>query len=43
MATGVMTGIRNVATRQKLLALSPFQTAQAVVNLCRGEVIAFER
>ena len=37
MATGIMTGIRDVATKQKLLALTPFPTAQDAVNLCRSE------
>ena len=37
MTTGIMTGIRNVATKQKLLALTPFPKAQATVDLCRSE------
>ena len=37
MATGIMTGIRDAATKQKLLALTPFPKAQAVVDLCRSE------
>ena len=37
LATGIMTGIRDAATKQKLLALVPFPTAQAAVNLCRSE------
>lgn len=37
MATGIMTGVRDTSTKQKLLALTPFPTAQEVVNLCRSE------
>ncbi len=33
MATGIMTGIRDAATKQKLLALTPFPKAQGAVNL----------
>jgi hypothetical protein len=36
MTTGIMTDIRDAATKQKLLALTPFPKAQAVV-LCRSE------
>ncbi|EFX67542.1 hypothetical protein DAPPUDRAFT_261497 [Daphnia pulex] len=37
MATRIMAGIRDPETKNKLLALSPFPTTQAAVNLCRSE------
>ena len=37
MATAIMTGIRDAATKQKLLSLVPFPAAQVAVNLCRSE------
>jgi hypothetical protein len=37
MATRIMAGIRDSETKKKLLALSPFPTTQAAVNLCRSE------
>ena len=32
-----MTGIRDAATKRKLLSLVPFTAAQVAVNLCRSE------
>jgi hypothetical protein len=37
MATRIMAGVRDSETKKKLLALSPFPTAQTAVNLCRSE------
>lgn len=37
LATGIMTGVRDMALRQKLLAISPFPTAEDVVKSCRIE------
>ena len=37
MATAIITAIRETATKQKLLALSPFPDLQQVVNLCHSE------
>jgi hypothetical protein len=36
-----MAGIRDSETKKKLLALSPFPTTQAAVNLCRSEESAW--
>ncbi|KAK4028000.1 hypothetical protein OUZ56_017163 [Daphnia magna] len=35
--TRIMAGIRDSETKKKLLALSPFPTTQAAVNLCKSE------
>ena len=37
MTTRIMAGVRDSETKKKLLAISPFPTAQEAVNLCRSE------
>ena len=40
MATGIMTGVRDTAVRQKLFAITPFPKEQEAVNVCRSEETA---
>ncbi|KZS03640.1 Uncharacterized protein APZ42_033587, partial [Daphnia magna] len=40
IATRIMAGIRDTETKRKLLALSPFPSAQQAINVCRSEEAA---
>ena len=37
LTTRIMAGVRDTETKRKLLALSPFPTAQQTINICRSE------
>jgi hypothetical protein len=40
IATRIMAGVRDTETKRKLLALSPFPSAQQAINVCRSEEAA---
>ncbi|EFX69941.1 hypothetical protein DAPPUDRAFT_257720 [Daphnia pulex] len=40
VATRIMAGIRDTETKRKLLALTPFPSAQQAINMCRSEEAA---
>jgi hypothetical protein len=37
IATRIMAGVHDTETKRKLLALSPFPSAQQAINVCRSE------